>query len=149
MGSLARKQRRESQRKFAMANLSNEKADACIAAMKGVQAVKENEIRAMKPEIAQQVEKRLKEKVIPEAQGHMFLLFLFFMHEHRGYGLKRLHDLTMEFNDFADMLMWENADRNQLTDALAECGYIVDKEFAEAEARSNKEQARRMKARKG
>ena len=47
------------------------------------------------------------------------------------------------------MLMWENADRNQLTDALAECGYIVDKEFAEAEARSNKEQARRMKARKG
>jgi hypothetical protein len=37
--------------------------------MKGVQAVKENEIRAMKPEIAQRVEKRLKEKVIPEAQG--------------------------------------------------------------------------------
>ena len=79
----------------------------------------------------------------------MFLLFLFFMHERRGYGLKRLHDLTMEFNDFADVLTWENADRNQLTDALAECGYIVDKEFAEAEARSNKEQARRMKARKG
>lgn len=149
MGSLARKQRREIQRKFATANLNNEKADACIAAMKGVQAVKENEIRAMKPEIAHQVEKRLKEKVIPEAQGYMFLLFLFFMHERRGYGLKRLHDLTMEFNDFADVLTWENADRNQLTDALAECGYIVDKEFAEAEARSNKEQARRMKARKG
>ena len=149
MGSLARKQRREIQRKFATANLNNEKADACIAAMKGVQAVKENEIRAMNPEIAHQVEKRLKEKVIPEAQGYMFLLFLFFMHERRGYGLKRLHDLTMEFNDFADVLTWENADRNQLTDALAECGYIVDKEFAEAEARSNKEQARRMKARKG
>ena len=148
MGSLARKQRREIQRKFATANLNNEKADACIAAMKGVQAVKENEIRAMKPEIAHQVEKRLKEKVIPEAQGYMFLLFLFFMHERRGYGLKRLHDLTMEFNDFADVLTWENADRNQLTDALAECGYIVDKEFAEAEARSNKEHARRMKARK-
>ena len=149
MGSLARKQRREIQRKFATANLNNEKADACIAAMKGVQAVKENEIRAMKPEIAHRLEKRLKEKVIPEAQGYMFLLFLFFMHERCGYGLKRLHDLTMEFNDFADVLTWENADRNQLTDALAECGYIVDKEFAEAEARSNKEQARRMKARKG
>lgn len=35
MGSLARKQRREIQRKFATANLNNEKADACIAAMKG------------------------------------------------------------------------------------------------------------------
>ena len=67
MGSLARKQRREIQRKFATANLNNEKADACIAAMKGVQAVKENEIRAMKPEIAHQVEKRLKEKVIPRS----------------------------------------------------------------------------------
>ena len=142
MGSLARKQRREIQRKFATASISSEKADACIEAMKGVQNARQKEARAMEPMITERVMKHLKEKVIPDTQGQMVLMFLIFMHDRRGYGAKRLHNLVDEFNLYADDLSREKITRAQMREALAECGFDVDKEFSEAERKSNEEAKR-------
>ena len=96
----------------------------------------------MEPMITERVMKHLKEKVIPDTQGQMVLMFLIFMHDRRGYGAKRLHDLVDEFNLYADDLSREKITRAQMREALAECGFDVDKEFSEAERKSNEEAKR-------
>ena len=133
MSSLARKQARELSRR--MRGFSTPQAQAAIAAMHESLSSQEERIKA---QVTASVARRMQEEYAPQVAGDLIMSLLMFLRCKRGFGKKRLRDFLHDFNEFADDAM-----KNGLTAGivkeilLEECGFDVDKEFAECEAESN------------
>lgn len=140
MSSTARKMRRRAQRGFVAANIDASKADALIKAMDEVKKAKVQEVHKIAPKITDEVYETLKKSWTPQVQGMMLVMFCAFMHDERGYGKKRLHDLIQDFNLYADDLVRGEVTQDNITDALKEeIGFDMMAEFNEAENRSKVE----------
>ena len=140
MSSTARKMRRRAQRGFVAANIDTSKADALIKAMDEVKKAKVQEVHKIAPKITDEVYETLKKSWTPQVQGMMLVMFCAFMHDERGYGKKRLHDLIQDFNLYADDLVRGEVTQDNITDALKEeIGFDMMAEFNEAENRSKVE----------
>lgn len=140
MSSSARKMRQRAQRGFVAANIDASKADALIKAMDEVKKAKVQEVHKIAPKITDEVYETLKKSWTPQVQGMMLVMFCAFMHDERGYGKKRLHDLIQDFNLYADDLVRGEVTQDNITDALKEeIGFDMMAEFNEAENRSKVE----------
>lgn len=140
MSSAARKMRRRVQRGFAAANIDASKADALIEAMNGIRQAKVQEVHKIAPKITDEVYEDLQEKWTPHVQAMMLMMFCAFMHDKRGYGKKRLHDLVQEFNLYADDLVLNRITNDDIMEALKEeMGFDLRAEFSEAEKHSKVE----------
>lgn len=133
MSSLARKQARELSRR--MRGFSTPQAQATIAAMQ--ESIVSQEAR-IKAQVTANVTRRIQEEYGPQVAGDLIMSLLMFLRCKRGYGKKRLRDFLHDFNEFADDAMENGLTAGIVKEILLEeCGFDVDKEFAECEAESN------------
>ena len=151
MGSIARKQRREIARKWAMAGISQETAEECVKACRG----NREEVKAEATKLATvalnnyraKLQRDVNEEIIPRVQGDMICLFLYCLHSRWGFGAKRLKDAAAD--------LWEvvgEMQREQVTgDTLAACikdetGLKLQEVFAKLSNEARRENEKRIKA---
>ena len=107
-----------------MPGISNDNADRVIAAVNSVATVKKQEARRMAPAIVADVEKKMKEDIIPNVQGYMIMLMLAYMHLEAKdrWGTKRIRDFIHGFNAFADQMLIDGIESVDLREMLeSEC----------------------------
>lgn len=136
MGSALKKLRRK-ELKRRMPSLSDENADMVVAALR---ENREAEIRAAKdmtPQIAADVEKKLRNEYVPHIRGEMLLYVIGFLRCEMGYGKKRIIDFIHAFNEFADCMQRDSVSIPELVALLSdECGIDVPHEFQLCEEES-------------
>ena len=127
MSSSFAKQKKRLRRKRAM---TDEQAGSIVRALNRNASVKRQEIQNMRPQIAREAWKKLKEEWTPEVQGELLLYVMAYLHCERGFGRERLRRFLHEFNEFADTMRRDGTHAPQVVDLLKEeCGLDVLKEF--------------------
>lgn len=152
MGSIARKQRREIARKWAMAGISKETAEECV------KACRENreEVREEAAKLATnainhyrvKLQHQVNDDIIPKVQGDMICLFLYCLHSRWGFGQKRLKDAAADLWEVVGEMQKEQVSGDTLSECIKEeTGLNLPRVFAELsnDARKENERARRKK----
>ena len=146
MGSIARKQRREIARKWAMSGISQETAEECVKACRG----NREEVKAEATKLATvalnnyraKLQRDVNEEIIPRVQGDMICLFLYCLHSRWGFGAKRLTDAASDLWEVVGEMQREKVTGDALSECIeAETGIHLPEVFARLSNEARKENA--------
>ena len=153
MGSIARHQRREIARKWAMAGIPKEAAKECVNAIKdNKKAVREEAeviARGALDKYRLKIKNNVYNDIIPRVQGDMICLFLYCLHSRWGFGQKRLKDAAADLWEVVGEMQKELVNGDTLSECIKEeTGLNLPRVFAKLsnDARKENERARRKKA---
>ena len=149
MGSIARKQRREIARKWAMAGISKETAEECVKACRG----NREEVREEATKLATvainhyraKLQRNVNEDIIPKVQGDMICVFLYCLHSRWGFGGKRLKDAAADLWEVVGEMQVEQVTGDTLAACIKdETGLKLQEVFAKLSNEARRENEKRL-----
>lgn len=152
MGSIARRQRREIARKWAMTGVTKETAEECVKACRG----NREEVKAEATKLATvalnnyraKLQHQVNDDIIPKVQGDMICLFLYCLHSKWGFGAKRLKDAAADLWEVVGEMQHEQVTGDTLAACIKdETGLKLQEVFAKLSNEARKENERRAKRR--
>lgn len=148
MGSLARKQRRQIARRWAMAGITQETAGACVDAIRDNKEAVRKEAKgiamATLTKYREKVKNNVYNEIIPMVQGDMIVLFLYCLHSRWGFGQKRLKDAASDLWDVVGEMQKERVNGDTLSECIKEeTGLNLPEVFARLSNEARKENERR------
>lgn len=141
MSSLARRQRRQIARRWAMKGVTLDAAQQCVDAVKmNRQQVTEQAVKIAGgafEKYRKDLKKQLDDDIVPHIQGDMICVFMYVLHEYYGFGAKRLEKAARELWDIVGEMQDTRSDGQVLADTLRDetgldCKRLFDRLSAEA-----------------
>lgn len=124
MSSEARKMRRKMRRM--MPHLSNENADAVRKSIDGLVEARRRQTEEVSAKVYQRLSVEMRERVTPEVMGDMFVLFLAWLRDKKGYGAKRLPEAAESLEDYISGIYEAKITRNDIISSIKdECGVDI------------------------
>ena len=151
MGSIARRQRREIARKWAMAGVNKETAQECVEACRSNMAEVKNEATKIATVALNnyrlKLQRDVNEDIIPKVQGDMICVFLYCLHSRWGFGAKRLKDAAADLWEVVGEMQQERVTGDTLAACIKdETGLKLQEVFAKLSNEARKENEKRKKA---
>lgn len=151
MGSIARRQRREIARKWAMAGINKETAQECVEACRSNRAEVKNEATKIATVALNnyrlKLQRDVNEDIIPKVQGDMICVFLYCLHSRWGFGAKRLKDAAADLWEVVGEMQQEQVTGDTLAACIKdETGLKLQEVFAKLSNEARKENEKRKKA---